>query len=212
MADTPPIGDTSDGLVPSTAKDRRANGDSTQRLIERAREGDRQALDTLYARHLPALMRWASGRLPRWSRDVSDTVDLVQETLLTSFKHLHRFDCRGEGALLAYLRQGIINRIKDEQRNAARRPPLGTADSRILATAPSPLEEVVGQEGLRRYEAALQRLHPDEREAIIARVELGKSFPEIAAMINKPSRDAARMLVTRALVKLAEEMEREERR
>jgi hypothetical protein len=49
------------------------------------------------------------------------------------------------------------------------------------ASDPSPLEEAIGQEALERYEAAMTRLRPDDREAIIARIELGLPYPEVAA-------------------------------
>lgn len=185
---------------------------SSAELIQRAREGEQAALDVLYARHVPALRRWASGRLPRWSRHSMDTVDLVQETVLNSLKHVARFDCRGEGALLAYLRQGVLNRIKDQKRNATRRARLAPLDSDIRDEGPSPIEQAIGQEALERYESALARLSSDERQAVIARLELGHDYTQIAALLNKPSRDAARMLVARALVKLAQEMERHEQR
>ena len=56
--------------------------DSTFELIERVRQGDRESLERLMTRHLGPLRRWVSGRLPRWARDLSDTDDLVQESLL----------------------------------------------------------------------------------------------------------------------------------
>ena len=49
-------------------------------------------------RYLPRLSRWASGRLPRWARDLSDTDDLVQDTLIRSVANLGHFEARGEGA------------------------------------------------------------------------------------------------------------------
>ena len=57
-------------------------------------------------------------------------------------------------------------------------------------------------------ETALQRLSAAEREAIIARVELGLSYQEMATYLSKPSPDEARMAVTRAIVRLTEEMAR----
>src|SRR4051812_23968454 len=80
--------------------------ESSLDLLARARAGDRQALDVLMARYLPRLRRWASGRLPRWARDLADTQDLVQDTLLQTFKRIETFEARHEGALQAYLRQG----------------------------------------------------------------------------------------------------------
>ena len=46
----------------------------------------------------------------------------------------------------------------------------------------------------------------EDREAIIARVELGLSYEEMAEALNKPTPDAARKAAQRALVRLAEEM------
>jgi RNA polymerase sigma-70 factor (ECF subfamily) len=66
----------------------------------------------------------------------------------------------------------------------------------------------MGKEGFERYEAALATLGEVEREAVIARIELGCSFQEIAALVGKPSADAARMLVARAVGKLAAVMSR----
>jgi DNA-directed RNA polymerase specialized sigma24 family protein len=62
--------------------------------------------------------------------------------------------------------------------------------------------------GFEKYEAALATLGDVEREAVIGRIELGCSYQEIAALVDKPSADAARMMVTRALAKLAEIMAR----
>jgi RNA polymerase sigma-70 factor (ECF subfamily) len=61
---------------------------------------------------------------------------------------------------------------------------------------------------LDRYEAALQRLRPNDRNAIILRVELGCPFPEVAEALAKPSPSAAHRAVSRALVRLAKEMGR----
>jgi len=182
--------------------------ESSARLLERARAGDRSALDALMARHLPRLRRWASGRLPRWARDMADTPDLVQDTLLQTFKQIDHFEPRGEGALQAYLRQSVMNRIRDEFRKAARRPSSATLDTHAPHGGPSPLDEAIGSEAVERYEAALQRLRADDREAIIARIEMGFTHDEVAKLLGKPSANAARMAVERALVRLAAEMQR----
>ena len=84
-----------DGDPPSHEEE--AAADATYQLLERARGGDREALDVLFARHIPMLRRWASGRLPRWTRDIADTQDLVQETALHAFRRIEAFEPRGEG-------------------------------------------------------------------------------------------------------------------
>jgi RNA polymerase sigma-70 factor (ECF subfamily) len=159
-------------------------------------------------RYLPRLSRWASGRLPQWARDLSDTDDLVQDTLIRSVANLEHFEARGEGALQAYLRGAVMNRIRDEIRRKRRTPARGPLDSTITAQGKSPLEAAIGAETLAKYDSALDRLDSETREAVIARIEMGCSYAEIAELMGKPSADAARMTVSRALIKLAEEMRR----
>ena len=159
-------------------------------------------------RYLPRLSRWASGRLPHWARDLSDTDDLVQDTMIRSVANLGHFEARGEGALEAYLRGAVMNRIRDEIRRRRRTPVQSPLDSTIPATGQSPLESAIGGEVLEKYDRALDRLEPETREAVIARIEMGCSYAEIAELMEKSSPDAARMMVSRALLKLAEEMRR----
>jgi RNA polymerase sigma-70 factor (ECF subfamily) len=182
--------------------------ETTFRLLERVRAGDQTALDALFARYTKPLRRWAAGRLPRWARDVADTQDLVQDTLLRAFTKIERFDPRGKGALHAYLRQALSNRIMDELRRCRRRPAIDELDPALTDDGPSPLEHAIGREAVARYEAALARLKPLEREAIIATVEMGCSYAELALALGKPTPDAARKAAERALVRLAQEMGR----
>lgn len=182
--------------------------ESTSLLLDRALAGDADALERLFSRHQKPLARWASGRLPKWARDISDTEDLVQETLLQTFKRLADFSPRGVGALQAYLRQAVLNRIRDELRRTSRRPAAADLDDVQVESSDSPLEQAIGHEALERYEAALARLKAEEREAIIARVEMGYSYEELADALGKPTPDAARKAAERALLRLAEEMKR----
>lgn len=189
--------------------DRDVNPASTVELLDRARKGDQAALDRLFARHAAPLRRWASGRLPRWARDLTDTDDLVQEALLQTFKRIDQFEARGVGALYAYLRQAVLNRIRDELRRRGRRPDETGLDGTEPDTVVSPLEEAIGSEMAERYERALTRLSPQEQELIIARVEMDCSYEELAESLGKPTPDAARKAAKRALVRLAEEMARD---
>jgi DNA-directed RNA polymerase specialized sigma24 family protein len=70
----------------------------------------------------------------------------------------------------------------------------------------SPLEQAIGAQALARYDAALAALEADEQQAIIGRLELGYDYGELAAALGKPSRDAARQAVRRAVLRLAERM------
>jgi len=182
--------------------------DATYRLLERARSGDREALEQLFSRHIPVLRRWASGRLPRWARDIADTQDLVQETVLQTFKRVGEFQPRGEGALQAYLRQALMNRIRNEFRHVRRRPAHEDLNEEAAGDQISPLEAAIRQEQLDRYDAALSRLSDQQRDLIVARLEVGLTYEEIAEAVGKPSWNAARMATARALLRLAEELKR----
>ena len=127
--------------------------ESSFELIERAQGGDPAALERLLERYRPRLRRWASGRLPRYARDMHE-----------------------EGSDV------------------------------VAGQGTSPLEAAMGAEALARYDSALAVLADSEREAVIARIEMGCSYQEIATLLDKASPDAARMTVARALAKGAEAM------
>jgi RNA polymerase sigma-70 factor (ECF subfamily) len=176
-------------------------------LLQRAQAGDAAALDRLCARYLKPLQRWASGRLPRGARGMLDTDDVVQETLMRALARVEGLQLEHPGALQAYLRQAVRNRMRDEARRNARRPGAAELDSDLAdAGATSPLDTAIGAEAMARYERGLDTLGDEERAAVVVRVELGMSYAEIAAEFGKPSTDAARMMVSRALLRLAEVM------
>ncbi len=180
--------------------------ETTIELLNRVKAGDLAARERLVGRCLPPLRRWACGRLPVYARDMLDTDDLVQETVLAALHRLKDFEARGEGALQAYLRQALANRIKDVIRARTRRPAQTTLADNAADRGVSPLDEAIGRENTERYEAAMLRLRDTDREAIVARIELRYSYEEVAVALGKPSADAARMAVARAVYRLAHEI------
>lgn len=125
---------------------------------------------------------------------------------MKALRRLDDFDPRHEGALLAYLRQAVANRILDVIRYTRRRPsPVGLPEH-LAQDRTSPLEAAIGAENAARYDAALSRLRDEDREAIILRLELQYTYDELSTALGKPSAGAARMAVRRALEKLAVEM------
>jgi RNA polymerase sigma-70 factor (ECF subfamily) len=128
--------------------------------------------------------------------------------LLQTFKRIGDFEPRRVGALQAYLRQAVLNRLRDELRRKSRRPNTTDLDGVEDVAARSPLEVAIGGRAVEEYEEALGRLTPEEREAIIARIEIGYTYDELADALGKPSAEAARKTARRALLRLAEEMNR----
>jgi RNA polymerase sigma-70 factor (ECF subfamily) len=102
----------------------------------------------------------------------------------------------------------VLNRIRNELRRKGRQPHATDLDGIDVQSVESPLEQAIGREAVEGYERALQRLRAEEREAIIARVEMGYSYEELAEALGKPTPDAARKAAQRALVRLVEEMKR----
>src|SRR5262245_376430 len=137
----------------------------TVSLAERARDGDPSATEALVRRVVPGLRRFARGMLPGHARTMVDTDDVVQDVLVATLRALPTLEIRG-GGIHAYLHRAVRNRVLDEVRRARRRPAAGALRDETADDAPSPLETAVGRETLRRYEEALERLDPDDAEAI----------------------------------------------
>ena len=181
-------------------------GASTRSLIDRARTGDERALEEILSRYLPRLMRWATGRLPLAARDIVDTGDLVQDSLINVVRALDGFESQRPGAFPAYLRRTVLNRLRDEARRAASRQRVIGLYGAEIHSPPSPLEETIGSELAADYEAALDRLNDDDRSVLFLRIEMGMKYAEIADALDRPSADATRMAVNRAGLRLAREM------
>jgi RNA polymerase sigma factor (sigma-70 family) len=187
-------------------EDRMDGAEITVDLLARVQAGEHEALEALVARALPPLRRWAHGRLPPYARGAHDTCDLVQDAVSRAVGKLDTFEDRHQGALQAYLRQAVMNRIRDIIRAHRRRPEHLHLVDNVLGDDTSALDRLIGAEEMEIYEAALGRLRPIEQEAIVGRLELQYSYVELAAMLRKPSPDAARVAVTRALARLVDEM------
>jgi RNA polymerase sigma-70 factor (ECF subfamily) len=56
------------------------------------------------------------------------------------------------------------------------------------------------------YERALQALPDPQRQAVVLRLEFGLTYPEIALELESSSANAARMLVSRSLTRLARDL------
>lgn len=182
--------------------------ESTASLLARVRGGDQGAREQLCAQYLPILTRWAHGRLPAYARDLAETSDLVQVTLVKALGQIEQFETRREGAFLAYLRTALLNAIRSEiRRSLGHGKPVDVAAADFSAAADSALTQHAGADLLIDYERALAELTPEWREAVILRVEFGFSYDEMAAAMERPSANAARMLAHRALAALGQQLQ-----
>jgi RNA polymerase sigma factor (sigma-70 family) len=173
------------------------------------RQGDSAAKEILLERYWSRLARWARGRLPAGARGLYETADLVQETMISALERLEDFEPDHDGALLAYFRMSILNRIRSLARRSARREEAVDPGAEIPTREPSPLENVIGRDAIEIYDRALRRLRPLDRDAIHLKVELDLPYEQITTLLGKPTVAAAHTAVSRALLRLAREMNRD---
>lgn len=178
---------------------------STRALMVRGRAGDPSAWERVFGRVMRRVRIWAHGRVSKAWAAQGETRDLVQDAALTAWTRLDHLDFQKPGDLDAYMRTVVINRIRDQARRRHARPPMVSLDAQVPDVAdgrPSALDHALDAEALGRYERAFAALDVSDREALIARVEMGYTFEQIAQLTGRPSAAAARMAVTRAIGKL----------
>ncbi len=176
------------------------------RLLLRAREGHRSAADLLFRRLLPSMTRWARGKLPRWARARMDTGDLVQEAFLGLLPRMHRIESRRKKAVRAYLRRAIKNRVVDEVRRAGK-VEVPASEGLVAADArPSPFAEAAAADRERLFRQGLAKLRPEDQELVVGRVLLHFSYEQLAVACGRPTPNAARTAVARAIERLAREI------
>jgi RNA polymerase sigma factor (sigma-70 family) len=178
-------------------------------LLTRAKGGDQSALQRLAQRYTPRLRRWVRHKLPLWARDVNDTDDLVQETLINVFRNVHGIEMNTALSLRAYMRNAAQNRVSDEVKRATRRPQKSELSAERPSSSPSPADIAISREEFWRCRVAIARLTPADRQLILLKLsQSGMTFRALAAITGKNSEDAARVALNRAINRLAQEMER----
>ena len=191
-----------------------ASSPGSVQVLRQAQQGNGRALNFLFDRELPQLRRWAHTKVPRalWPR--ADVDDFVQLTVIRALRRYRSFESREGVTFQHYLRRILTNLVYDELRRARRNPETPLPDDFEAATAPTALDLLLGREARRRYRTALQILRPRPRAALVARLERGADYTEIARLIGAAGSGAARAVVARAVQRLVDTMrtlEREQR-
>ena len=176
-------------------------------LIERAKGGAADALDTLYVRCAGKLLPLIRLRMGRSLRTELESRDILQAVLLKSFERIGQFEGSGTASLMAWLARIAENEIRDradyqgrQRRDAARRVPLEEAEALPVAIR-SALTQAILSEEAEHLERVLESLTDGHREIILLRQFEELTFPEIAARLGK-SEDACRMMLARAMTAL----------
>lgn len=189
----------------------RPSGDATdEALAAAANAGDRSALEILLARHLDrvhAICRRVTGH-------PEDALDATQEALIAVTRGLHRYD--GRSLFTTWLYRVATNAALDELRRRKRRPePAELSDGRPGAGSRAgaghgnaPLESAVAAR--LDVDAALRRLRPQFRAAVVLRDLCDLDYAEIAEVLDIPV-GTVRSRIARGRAAIAEQLREPDR-
>lgn len=183
--------------------------DPTAMLAARAREGDREAYDELFAQAARRLELYVRLRLGKALREREESLDLLQETYLAAHRTFDRFEDRGDDAFVRWLCQIAENCIRaraDYHGAAKRRPPaeLEHASSvldRVEKGTLGPVTRAERTERRQQLVLAMEELPREEREAMLLRHFEGRDLETIAERLGT-SATSARRILGRATVRL----------
>lgn len=161
-----------------------------QLLVERVRDGDKQAFDLLVAKYQRRLMRLLS----RIVHDPAEAEDVVQETFIKAYRALRHF--RGDSAFYTWLYRIGINTAKNALATQGRRMPAfadaeaeqgeGIHDGDYLRDINTPESMLASKQIAQTVNAAMDALPVDLRTAIALREIDGLSYEEISAIMACP--------------------------
>lgn len=185
--------------------------------LTKARAGDPDARDRLFAACRSYLGLLARGNVDPWMRAKVDASDLVQQTLLDAHRDFDRFQGQTDQEWLAWLRQILNHNACDAVRHygaagkrAARRevrfqdhahPDSMRPEFDPPATGDSPSQMAIHTESELLLAEAMDKLSADHREVIILRNIQRLPFEAVAEQLGR-SRPATQMLWMRAIEKL----------
>jgi RNA polymerase sigma-70 factor (ECF subfamily) len=168
-----------------TEPDKQAEALLDRQLVERWLAGDERAASAIVERHASALARFAL------SLGVRDEVDeLVQDTFVRAFGALDSF--RAESSLRTWLFTIERRLVLDRRRVEVRRRNEVEATESDAVTNFSALDSLVADETQVRVATAIGSLSRMQREVFVLRVQEGRSYREIAEILDT-SEGAARV-------------------
>lgn len=194
--------------------------DEVARLVSRAKSGDAEALNDLFARYHHLLLEVARRRIGPRLRLKEEPDDLAQTTFREATRDFANYEYRGRDSLVRWLMQILQNKIRDKaefysanKRDLGRErtleaPVSSDGDSGPGLDPPSADLSVTMQvqrgENLLHLRRALEELSPEHRQAITLVFFQGLQLREAGEKMGGKSEDAVRMMLRRAETRLGE--------
>lgn len=175
--------------------------------LDAARAGDRNALDEVFARYSPILLRRVRWLMGADARRRAETVDFAGDVVLEVMQRLPTFELRDEASFVAWLVQIARSRIggavrrRREQRLATLATSLA-ADAEPVARQTAAEDAAARAEALDRLADVLEQMSDERRQVIELRDFEELSFAEIAQSMGR-SENAVQLLHARALADLS---------
>ncbi|MFO1004014.1 MAG: sigma-70 family RNA polymerase sigma factor [Planctomycetaceae bacterium] len=168
-------------------------------------------IESVVQKYRPYLKALATEQLPLQLQSRLDDSDLVQEVLLRASREAEDFRGTSEAQLEAWLREILANCLKDNVRHNRRQMRDIRMEKRQILSVmagsdPTPSEQIRRRESDNLIWQAVERLSEDHRTIILLKQQRGLSFVEIGERMQR-SADAVRMLWSRALVALGEQLD-----
>lgn len=179
------VGEAASRQAPPAAIRNRLDPDFN--LVERCLNGDEAAWETLVRNHT----RRVFALCYRFTGKEAEAQDLTQEIFLRVFRSLKTYRS-DEGAFATWLARLSRNLLIDNYRRTKQDRSTDSIEEQLpmieerVATAARPEGMLAGREASEVLQAALQRLSPDLREAVILRDLQEMEYREIAAVLKVP--------------------------
>lgn len=179
----------------------------TVQLVHAARNGDRTALDDLFARYSVRLLSCVRVKLGASLRRHLESGDILQQAMLKAFARFDQFDARDEGSFLAWLTTIVTTTIADaaDRHGAKKRRPEGglvaiDADAdgtgdlapAIPAADPSPAQAMLASEERRLVDECVASLPGHYRDVLFLRHYCGFDWEQVRERLQKATTSAVR--------------------
>ena len=173
-------------------------------LVQRAIGHDAEAFGRLYDMHVDRVYRHIYYRVG----NEHDAEDLTQQVFLKAWQAIHRYK-KTASPFIAWLMTVSHNLVVDFYRT---RKDKAYLEAEVLAngSASSPEQATEASFEQQRLRRAILQLGSDEQQVVILRFIEGFEFAEIASLIKKKEGNV-RVILHRALVKLRNILEKEQK-
>jgi len=140
--------------------------------------------------------------IPAHLRVLHDVDDIVMRVIERVDPKLTTFKYEREGIFLRYLR--VVTRRYIISITRSRAPATEELPPDARAPGWNPEQEAIRRDQRRAFHRALAILNPRQREAVMMRLEYRFTYEEIARELDLANENATRMMIQRAMLKIAE--------